>query len=461
MAGFRKYVLLGFVMLNTFQYSVFAQNKIIDSLLSQLKKDNEDTNKVKHLNALGWQMMYSNPDTSIALSNLALSLAEKLRWKKAKAISIGQLGVYYYLKSGYPKALDYFLKALKLKEELGNKNEISKTLANIGNVYFSEADYPKALEYYQRALKLAVELGNKNGIAIDLANIGNIYYSLVDYPKALKYYLKALKMSEELGNKNGIAANLANLGVIYKVQGNYDKALNYSFKSLKFKRELGNKNEIAITLGNIGSTFIPLKKYTEASLYLYSALALSDSIGAKNNAEQNYQMLSLLYEKSSEPLPDSIGGKILNREQMRLRALYYFKRYMALRDTIFSEENKKQLIQKEMNFDFDKKEAHTKAEQEKKDLAARDELQRQRILRNCFVGGFAMVFLLALLVFRSYRQKQKSNKLLAEKNAEIEEKNKGILDSIRYAKRIQTSLLPTDKYLDRILTGKDKKPPVT
>lgn len=38
----------------------------------------------------------------------------------------------------------------------------------------------------------------------------------------------------------------------------------------------------------------------------------------------------------------------------------------------------------------------------------------------------------------------------------IEEKNKDILDSIRYAKRIQTSLLPTEKYIDRILTKTDK-----
>ena len=39
---------------------------------------------------------------------------------------------------------------------------------------------------------------------------------------------------------------------------------------------------------------------------------------------------------------------------------------------------------------------------------------------------------------------------------ELEEKNKDILDSIRYAKRIQTSLLPTEKYIDRILSKNDK-----
>lgn len=47
--------------------------------------------------------------------------------------------------------------------------------------------------------------------------------------------------------------------------------------------------------------------------------------------------------------------------------------------------------------------------------------------------------------------------LIQEKHSESErqklllaEKNKDIMDSIRYAKRIQHSLLPTDKYIDRI-----------
>ena len=34
----------------------------------------------------------------------------------------------------------------------------------------------------------------------------------------------------------------------------------------------------------------------------------------------------------------------------------------------------------------------------------------------------------------------------------IEEKNKEVIDSIHYAKRIQTSLLPTDKYIEKTIT---------
>ncbi len=43
------------------------------------------------------------------------------------------------------------------------------------------------------------------------------------------------------------------------------------------------------------------------------------------------------------------------------------------------------------------------------------------------------------------------NQIIAQKNKEVEEKNKDIIDSINYAKRIQHSQLPTEKYIDKSL----------
>ena len=53
----------------------------------------------------------------------------------------------------------------------------------------------------------------------------------------------------------------------------------------------------------------------------------------------------------------------------------------------------------------------------------------------------------AIFAYRSYRQKQKANIEISKQKEVIEEKQKEILDSIHYAKRIQTALLPSEKYL--------------
>jgi len=91
------------------------------------------------------------------------------------------------------------------------------------------------------------------------------------------------------------------------------------------------------------------------------------------------------------------------------------------------------------------------------------EAKHQSILRNSFIAGFTLVLLFALFVLRSYKQKQKANRIITMQKNEvekqkhlIEEHQKEILDSIHYAKRIQRSLLPTDKYFERVLNKKDK-----
>ncbi|MBI3511592.1 MAG: hypothetical protein HY064_13100, partial [Bacteroidetes bacterium] len=142
-----------------------------------------------------------------------------------------------------------------------------------------------------------------------------------------------------------------------------------------------------------------------------------------------------------------------NMEQMRLRSLHYFKSYVNLRDTLFSQENKKQLVQKEMNYEFDKKQEKQKADQDKKDALAKEQLKQKETERNYFIAGFALVLALAGFIFRSYRQKQKANEIISQQKLMVEEKQKEILDSIHYAKRIQQSLLPNEKYIAKNLSA--------
>jgi spermidine synthase len=58
-----------------------------------------------------------------------------------------------------------------------------------------------------------------------------------------------------------------------------------------------------------------------------------------------------------------------------------------------------------------------------------------------------LVLVFAFFIYRSLKVTRHQKHI-------IEEKQKEILDSIYYAKRIQTSLLPTQKYLEKHLNNK-------
>lgn len=62
-----------------------------------------------------------------------------------------------------------------------------------------------------------------------------------------------------------------------------------------------------------------------------------------------------------------------------------------------------------------------------------------------------LVLILAIVIFKNLQTNKKKNKIISYQKEQVEEKQKEILDSIRYAKRIQRALLPTEKYIDKSL----------
>ena len=87
-----------------------------------------------------------------------------------------------------------------------------------------------------------------------------------------------------------------------------------------------------------------------------------------------------------------------------------------------------------------------------------EELSKQKFIRNLFIGGFSLLILLVFLVFRSLQQNKKANKIITAQKEEVESqkhivehKNREILDSITYAKRIQSAILPQPKLVKEFL----------
>lgn len=468
-----------------------AQNKNIDSLRTLIKTGKPDTNQVKHLNLLAQKLSGNNIDTSIILSKQALQLSLKQNWKQGVGMSYVWLGWYTYLQGKYSealdydvkalntaqetsnkkmmskalgniglvfveqayytKALDYYLKALKIDEELNNKSGILRHLLNIGIVYINQSDYSKALDYNLKALKIAEKIENKELQANALGNIGSVYLRLDDYQKTQFYYFKALKIAEELSNKSLIATLYGNIGHISQKQGNYAKALDYCLKALEMSRETGDVNSISINLTNIGTIYSKTGRFREAELYLKQAINLKDSIGAPDELRQTEEALSQLY--------DTLGR--------HKEALIHYKKAVELKDSIFSQENRKQLASEEINYEFDKKIIIAQAEQDKKDALTIADKKKQKVILILVSCGLLLVFVFAGFVFRNLRITRKQKDLIElQKNEvsgqkEIAEKQKHLLevhqkeivDSITYAKDIQTALLTSDEYISNNLPG--------
>jgi len=459
-----------FVFLIT-SFSVTPQSVKIDSLIKVLDTQKNDTNKVKTLNLLcGQYKANSELDKVIEYGEQSLELSKKLKYFRGEANALTKIGSAYEIKGDLPQALKYYINALKQYEQVLNqktktiqdvgwaKEGMAISYGNIGNVYALQGNLKEALVNQFLDLKIAQEIDNKKLIGNAYNNIGIIYYKQNNIPEALKNFSLALEMKKKIGNKSGMASSFSNIGAIYLQYANSFPINKKEHKSYKdsaknnFNEAIKIYNDLNIAEGLIAG-YINIaqiereQNQTKAKVLLEKALKLSLAIGYKEATKICYKSLSSV---------DSVQGNYKS-------SFLNFKNYILYLDSLTNEENTKQMVQTQMQYEFDKKEATTKAEQEKKDVISLAEKKKQQVFILLISIVLLLVGIFAVFIFRSLKTTQKKKKIIQEQKYIVEhqkhlveEKQKEIIDSINYAKRIQLSILPNDKYIERNLNKQER-----
>ncbi len=79
------------------------------------------------------------------------------------------------------------------------------------------------------------------------------------------------------------------------------------------------------------------------------------------------------------------------------------------------------------------------------------QIKQEKTQRYTLYGGLALLFVFGGFMFNRFKITQKQNKIISEQKDIVEEKQKEILDSIEYALRIQTAILPPQKIVKQYL----------
>jgi len=440
-----------------------------DSLLAETKAKRASYAQAYVLSKMGvlWFMRGDN-EKALSFHQDALKIRQETNNKKGMAVSYVNISNIYYNRGEVMKALDLLNKGLLLWMELGNKAEIARVYNLIGIIYDDTGDIPKALDYYNESLKINEQMGNKRGIGYALGNIGVVYKNRNDFAKALEYFFKSLNILEKIGDTDGVAASLKNIGTIYKEQGDFEKALINFEKSLKLNEKTDNKRGVASSLNSIGTIYSLRNDWKNALDYFNRSMKIRREIDDKNNIPYSLNNISSIYFDQKKfaiarayadtslaiskemgfpyPISQSEGmlAKIDSATLNYAGAFEHFKQYILYRDSVNNESTRKASIKSQLNYEFEKKEAVIKEQQEKERVLSEEKNNRQQIIIWAVAFGLLMVVAFAAWVFRSLKT-TKSQKII------IEEKQKEIIDSIHYAKRIQQSLLPNDKFIGKTL----------
>ena len=430
----------------------------------------------------------------------ALGIAEEIGDKKMIGNYYGNIGNIYKTQSNYPKALEHYLKTLKIFEEIGNKRGVAMIYVQIGSIYKIQSDNSKAISYYLKSLKMGEELGNKKIISVCYTKIGEVNKAQNNYTDALENYLKALKINEEIGDKTGKGNAFNDIGEIYIKQSDYKNALQSLLKALEILKAVKNKRGVGISYGNISNAYSGLGNFKDALLYSDSSLIIFKELGDIHSQGFVYEILAKAnnklgnYKEAYEnhikfkTLTDSLFNSDNSKKLGDLKTQFEVEKREAelkaeqdKKDLIFQAEVKRKQLEYEyeqeqeklktkqkldelsynenlkrlkLNEDFEKKKAAAKAVQDRIDLENKSRSRQQRIITFSVAAGLILVLVFSLFLLKRFRitQRQKGiiekQKIMVDKSyEELHEKNKEVMDSIRYAKRIQNALITSEKYI--------------
>lgn len=355
---------------------------------------------------------------------------------------LNHTGNFYNATSNYTQSIEVFLRAIALYEQQKRPRGICNVYTNLGNTYYYFSNYDKALDYYRQALKLNEEEVHDQDIASNIYNnIGIIYSLRKNNVLGYNFFRKALQLYLAASDSLSIGQSYNNFATILIEEGKLDSAFFYLKESTRLKEKFGSLNDKTDAYNHMADAYLKKSQPDMALGYLKKTLSLLDTTLYGSDLEQVYLLLSQAYESKNNPRS----------------ALRYYKLSRTVSDSISAHNEAGELLQKEVRIEVGK--AHLAdslimAEGKKISNLALASKQRENVILLVFLSLAALI---ALLLYNRFRVTRKQKHIINEQKRVVEIRQKEMLDSIHYAKRIQQSLMTSERYIERVLNKAKNK----
>lgn len=481
----------------------FGQDTKLDSLKAVLESLNEDTTKVNALLDVCRYEYSLAPEEALSFGNEALDLSKKLQYQRGLALANKTIGLCYYAEGDYWNTINHWQQSLISFEAIDDKAGVSNIHNNIGAVYSSVGDHARALEYYHKSMEAAREASDSMRILNANYNIGLIYLEKESsHGNAREHFLEALYLSEVLeDHKTGGKVSL-HLGEIFYENEDFDSALYNFERSIAFSVR-SDSSLIPIAIANTGKVYMQRNEFKTAIELQSQAFEF-----AKRDAEQDILPILLglaetyvrqgdirsaisTYNKAKQHANESEASDALGDIYRGLSTSYsaisdYGNAYHYL--SLKHELDSARLIgsmadQTElMNFSNDllkqEKEAAIEVLEKQRQIEQlKSKRQRAIIITVASIGLFILVLAIRFynqtryikginVKIRSQRDEIESQRdeiesqrdeveaqrdqLEAHRDVVLNQKDE-IIESINYAKRIQSAMLPHEIFVSELL----------
>ena len=432
-----RVILLFLILLNSLSLRSYATSSSvnIDSLYQCLKNPSDSIRVVSYNNLCNHYRIISELDSAKQMAHSGLELSKKNNWNYGQALSHNNLAYVNIYEFDLESAMKNAVAALNISEAKNDKENLGFSYLYIGYVNMVLREDDEVLYYYEKSLALRKELGNNYNLGFSYTYIGNYYTGINKFDSAEHYHSLALEVRVKTGDTRSIADSYLLLGSALFNQEKYDPAIkNYALALEKYE-QINDKRRLAETYRNYSEVFLYKNELGLAEHYLMKSLDIAVEIGAMDNLIPIYNELAVLQKKKGA----------------FQEAYDYLRKHVEYKDSIATGNIYREVTKQILKHKRDKEERIKQIQHEK-------EKETQQILIIAIASGLILVVIFLIFVFNRLQITKKQKLVIEEQKrkvenqkAEVESAHQEIKDSITYAKRIQSAILPPSKLIKEYL----------
>jgi signal transduction histidine kinase len=360
----------------------------------------------------------SDFNASLATLEQAVEIAETKGFIKQKNEAKKEIAILYINFGHNQKSININLELLEEFQKEKDTFNLASTYVNLSNGYYMNGAYEDSREANIKGAELFLAIGDTLYYANARHNMAVFLLNNQEYDEAKQILLDVVEIYTRFEENKNLSTALFNLGRIYGLLGDIDSAYVYMQQCIEIKELLNDRLGMASTYIEFARMETDAgKSVAEVEAILFKAIDILEDSESLILKIMTFDALSKLYEKYGM-FKNALEWSNLKYEV----AAEQFQN--ELNAEIESYKSKQELIETRHILEL--------KNVENSSLVVSNELMNQKLMNRTktmwliVISSILLVFIIAVLLIESYRQK-KVSKILRENNKKIKEQNEALV----------------------------------